>query len=166
VQFSAKILISIISFGFMCLQGCVNPFAPELGDTGGSQIPDAGTIGGMLDLFEYAYNNHDSLIYSQILDSSFVFQYYDAVNSRYDQWYRNTDLKATAGVFNNFQQINLTWYNLPAEDWNFDIEDSLKQVLVNFNLILDNTVLTGFARFDCYKKSGSKFKLMAWKDDF
>jgi len=144
----------------------VNPFAPELGDTGGSQIPNAGTIGGMLELFEYAYNNHDSLIYSQILDSAFVFQYYDAANSMYDQWYRNTDLKATAGLFNNFQQINLNWYNLPAEDWNFDMEDSLKQVLVNFSLILDNTILNGFARFDCYKKPGSQFKLMAWKDDF
>ena len=146
--------------------GCLNPFAPQLGEAGGSQVPDAVTIGGMLELFKYSYITKDSLYYSQLLDSSFVFQYYDAVNSRYDQWYRTTDLKATAGLFSNYEVIDLNWYNLPPGDYNFDFEDSLKQILVNFNLTLDNTVIYGFARFDCYKKSGSKFKIVAWKDDF
>jgi hypothetical protein len=158
--FSTVLVAGIIVFG------CQNPFAPKLGETGGSQIPDASTIGGMLDLFKYAYNSKDSLYYSQVLDSSFVFEYYDWANDRYDQWYRTTDLHATAGLFRNYEVVNLNWYNLPEEDWNFDFEDSLKQILVNFNLTLDNTVIYGFARFDCYKKPGSKFKIMAWKDDF
>jgi hypothetical protein len=145
---------------------CVNPFAPGLGEAGGSGIPEASTIGGMLELFSFAYNTKDSLLYSQLLDSAFVFEYYDVANSRYDQWYRTTDLKATAGLFNNFQVVNLSWYNLPSDEWNFDFEDSLKQILVNFNLTLDNTVLYGFARFDCYKKPGSSFKITAWRDDF
>ena len=151
---------------FLLGTGCLNPFAPQLGEAGDSQVPDASTIGGMLELFKYSYITKDSLYYSQLLDSSFVFQYYDAGNSRYDQWYRTTDLKATAGLFRSFEVIDLSWYNLPAGDYNFDFEDSLKQILVNFNLTLDNTVIYGFARFDCYKKSSSKFKIVAWKDDF
>jgi hypothetical protein len=145
---------------------CVNPFAPALGEAGGTQVPDASTIGGMLELFKYAYTTKDSFVYSQLLDSSFVFEYYDVVNSRYDQWYRTTDLIATAGLFHNFEVIDLNWYNLPQEDWNFAFEDSLKQIIVNFNLILDNTIVYGFARFDCFKKPGSNFKVLAWKDDF
>lgn len=163
--------VSGITAGAVCaaaiiIMACQNPFAPKLGETGGTQVPDASTIGGMLELFKYAYNAKDSLYYSQVLDSAFVFEYYDVLNDRYDQWYRTTDLKATAGMFRNYEVINLNWYNIPEDDWNFVYEDSLKQILVNFNLTLDNTVIYGFARFDCYKKTGSKFKIMAWKDDF
>jgi hypothetical protein len=75
-------------------------------------------------------------------------------------------LKATAGIFQNYEAIDLSWYNLPPEDAEFAYEDSIKQILVNFNLALDNTMIYGFARFDCYKKPNSKFKIMAWKDDF
>ena len=146
--------------------GCLNPFAPESGDVSGSMVPDASNIGGMLELFRYSYNTGDSLYYSQILDSSFVFQYYDAANSRYDQWYRYTDLKATAGMFRSFDVIDLNWYLPDSAVLAFDAEDSLFQFLVNFNLTLDNTVIYGFARFDCYKRLGGKFKLTAWKDDF
>ena len=161
-----RIFAPILTMMLTILVGCVNPFAPELGESEASGIPDASSIGGMLELFEYAYNTKDSLIYSQLLDSSFVFQYYDVNNSRYDQWYRSTDLKATGGLFRNFEVVDLNWYNLPPEDWNFSHEDSLKQIFVNFNLTLDNTVLYGFARFDCFKKPGSTFKITAWKDDF
>ncbi|MBC8203874.1 MAG: hypothetical protein H8E87_00010 [FCB group bacterium] len=146
--------------------GCINPFAPESGDISGSMVPDASTVGGMLELFEYSYNTKDSLYYSQLLDSSFVFQYYDAANSRYDQWYRYTDLKATGGLFRNFEVIDLSWYLPDSAVLAFDYTDSLVQVIVNFNLTLDNTVIYGFARFDCYKRSGGKFKITAWKDDF
>ena len=146
--------------------GCMNPFAPQLGEAGGSQVPDASTVGGMLELFRYSYITKDSLYYSQLLDSSFVFQYYDADNARYDQWYRSTDLKATASIFRNFEVIDLNWYNIPQEDYDFYYEDSLKQILINFNLTLDNVLIYGFARFDCYKKTGSAFKIVAWKDDF
>ncbi len=152
--------------GLVGMVGCINPFAPELGETGNSQVPDASTIGGMLELFEYAYNTHDSLFYSQVLDSSFVFEYYDVANSRYDQWYRTTDLQATAKLFRSYESIDLNWYKIPDPEWNFAVEDSVKQIIVNFDLTLDNTVIYGFARFECYKKPGSKFKIISWKDDF
>ena len=160
---------------FICLalglilvwSGCTNPFAPKLGEAGGSVIPDANTIGGMLELFRYSYNTKDSLYYSQLLDSSFVFEYYDAANSRYDQWYRTTDLKATAGMFNAYDVIDLNWYSLiDTSLWSFAGEGIDTQIVVNYNLTIDNIVLFGFARFDCYKKTGSKFKITAWKDDF
>ena len=146
--------------------GCTNPFAPKLGEAGGSQVPVASTIGGMLELFRYSYNTKDSLYYSQLLDSSFVFEYYDVNNSRYDQWYRTTDLKATAGLFNSYDFIDLNWLNITSDDWDFAFADSLIQISAHFNLYLDNKYITGFARFDCYKKAGSKFKITAWKDDF
>jgi len=146
--------------------GCLNPFAPELGEAGGSQVPQADTIGGMLELFRYAYINKDSLYYSQLLDSAFVFQYYDEANSRYDQWYRQTDLRATAGLFQSFETIDLTWYNLSSEDRDFSLENSLRQILVNFNLRLDSRLIYGFARLDCFKRPGNKFKITAWRDDF
>ena len=148
------------------LSGCTNPFAPTLGDTGASQVPDASTIGGMLELFKYAYNTKDSLFYSQVLDSSFVFEYYDDENSRYDQWYRTTDLKATAGLFNYYEVINLNWYNIDSTIYNFVDSLSQQEFLANFNLTLDNSILYGFARFKCYKNPGSTFKITSWKDDF
>lgn len=159
--------LNLVWISVIILIGCTNPFAPSLGETGGTQVPDASTIGGLLELFKYAYNTKDSLFYSQVLDSSFVFEYYDDANSRYDQWYRTTDLKATAGLFNYYEVINLSWYNLtPPDDWDFALADSLKEIQVNFDLILDNTVLYGFARFKCYKKPGSTFKITSWKDAF
>ena len=145
---------------------CTNPFAPKLGEPGGTSVPDAGTIGGMLELFKYAYNTKDSLIYSTLLDSSFVFQYYDSENSIYDQWYRTSDLKATGGLFRSFNIIDLYWYNIPSTLWTIDTSDSTVDFKAYFNLSLDNTVVTGFARFDCYKKAGSTFKITAWHDDF
>lgn len=166
MRFPLNIFSASAAVIWASLTGCVNPFAPELGETGSSQVPQAVTIGGMLELFRYAYINKDSLYYSQLLDSSFVFQYYDAANSRYDQWYRQTDLKATAGLFRNFETIDLTWYNLSPQDRDFGWEDSLKQILVNFNLTLDNRVIYGFARLDCFKRRGQKFKITAWRDDF
>jgi len=161
------LLLIIIPAVFLFFIACDNPFAPSLGDAGVTQVPQAVTIGGMLELFRYAYNTKDSLYYSQILDSAFVFEYYDVVNSRYDQWYRTTDLKATAGLFHNYEVIDLNWYNLPdTADYNFAEENSVKEIIVNFNLMLDNTLLYGFARFECYKRTGSTFKILSWKDDF
>ncbi len=166
MKLKTGIFLAAITMLAAVLINCTNPFAPKLGESGSSSVPDAGTIGGMLELFKYAYNTKDSLNYSQLLDSAFVFQYYDAEHSIYDQWYRMTDLKATGGLFRSFDVIDLSWYNLPEATWNYDEEETPIQILVNFNLTLNNTVLYGFARFDCYKKAGSTFKITAWRDDF
>jgi len=151
--------------------GCLNPFAPVLGDPSASLWTDQQTVGELLDNFRNAYNLQDSLRYSNCLSANFVFYYYDVENSRDDQWGRDTDLKATGGLFRSFDEVHLTWYAIPATISEFSQGDSSLEFDLSFSLSLygsggtSSYDLYGFARFTVLKETGDQFRIISWKDN-
>ena len=69
------LLLLIIFFQLYCF----NPFAPELNNNVdlSNVITEQQTPGEVLQNFRYAYTFKDSLLYSDVLDDSFVFEYFD-----------------------------------------------------------------------------------------
>ena len=86
--------------------GCLNPFAPIEGDVGETVWSDQRTVRGLLDNFALSYDYRDSLRYSDCLDESFVFRYYNAERGYYDSWFRETDLITTGGMFRAFDLLS------------------------------------------------------------
>ncbi len=149
------------------LASCLNPFAPVEGEVGGRIWHSQMTIGGLLNNFAQSYNYRDSLHYADCIDETFVFHYYDVENARFDQWFRETDLKATAGLFRNFEQIDLEWNHIPIWVENFEQPDTTVQFVVRFNLTLDaEAPLMGYAHFSVRRDEENVFKVLVWRDDF
>ncbi len=151
----------------MLINSCLNPFAPVEGDVGSATWSSQNTIGGLLNNFELSYDYRDSLHYADCLDETFVFKYYDASNGRYDQWYRETDLKATGGLFRSFERIDLEWNSVPIWVENFEKADTTVQFVVRFNLTLDSDApLMGYAHFTVKRDPLDVFRVLEWRDDF
>jgi len=148
------------------LTSCLNPFAPVEGDAGSTTWSSQTTIGGLLDNFALAYDYRDSLHYADCLDESFVFYYYDVANGRYDQWYRDTDLKATGGLFRSFNRIDLEWSLIPEWVKPFEQPDTTVGFVVRFNLIYGNEApLMGYAHFTVRRERQDVFRVLEWRDD-
>ncbi|NQU04523.1 MAG: hypothetical protein HQ568_00410 [Calditrichaeota bacterium] len=162
-------IILMFSLGFITA-GCLNPFAPVEGDVGETVWSDQTTVRGLLDNFALSYDYRDSLRYSDCLDESFVFRYYDAENGYYDSWFRETDLKTTGGMFRAFDRINLEWNMIPDTVDNYDQAEQKPgslEFIVRFNLSLGNEApLMGYAVFTTSMGVDSRFRIIEWRDDF
>jgi hypothetical protein len=162
-----QVVAALILALALLLAGCVNPFAPSLGGSTGSLWTDASSVGGLLQNFTTAYQLADSLQYADLLDEQFQFQYYDPNLQRTDGWYRDTDLRATARMFRSFHQVSLIWGGLTPADSAISTPDSMVEIRVRYQLVLDElSPLLGFARFTLFKPSGGKFRIVLWRDDF
>ncbi len=149
------------------ITGCLNPFAPIEGDFGEMIWSEQKTVGGLLDNFALSYDYRDSLHYADCLDESFEFRYYDVNAGHFDRWFRETDLRATGGMFHAFDRIDLEWNSVPDIVDTFSVPDDTLNFLVGFNLTLGNEVqLMGYARFSVSMKPDSPFRILAWRDDF
>jgi hypothetical protein len=168
-----KLTATIFAFllQLILLSGCLNPFAPELGNPTQSLWTDQQTVGELLENFRNAYNLQDSLRYSHCLSDNFVFYYHDVENEIDDQWGRDTDLKTTGGLFRTFDDVRLTWYALPDTITQFAQEAVDKEFDISFNLSLYGQGgssaydLYGFARFTVRKDPGAQFRILTWKDN-
>jgi len=174
------LLIVILFF----VVSCSNIFAPKLGEISGDTdlvITDQSTPEDVLTNFRYAYVFHDSLVYSRIIDSSFVFTYYDpdaGGSGRYESWGRNPELKTTASLFRIFDNINLIWnstvdstYRLQVSaDSSIDTTRAAANYAIiskSFELSLDQDIsITGNAVFHMRKSSGDeKWRITHWIDE-
>ncbi|MEJ2054119.1 MAG: hypothetical protein P8X42_09390 [Calditrichaceae bacterium] len=154
------------------LIACSNPFAPELskGD------PDAGLIitaqrspQEVLTNFSFAYNFKDSLVYSDLLDSSFIF-----ISKNYNtdpvtdiNWGRDVDIRTTNRMFNFFQSLDLVWGRSVNESF-LDEDSLLYELTTNFQLTIDGgteySTITGTALFHFIKKPSGIWKITRWED--
>lgn len=168
-RIAATILATALLLALTC--GCLNPFAPALGDPSQSLWTEQQTVGELLENFRNSYNLRDSLRYSHCLADNFIFYYHDVENDRDDQWGRDTDLKTTGGLFRNFDDVRLTWYAIPdtisdfaaaAAPMEFDISFSLSLYASGGNSAYD---LYGFAHFTVLKSPGDQFRILSWKDN-
>lgn len=151
--------------------GCVNPFAPEIKTGGYSSvliITDQQNPDEVLTNFSYAYNFKDSLVYSDLLDSSFLF-----ISKNYATdpvtdltWGRDIDIQTTVGLFRHFQNINLVWGGTIFQYYFQD--SSVAEIKKTFQLTLNGGVeippINGEALFNFAKKSSGIWKITRWED--
>ena len=153
---------------------CLNPFAPSL-DEGGlaaDLLTDQSTPEGTLTNFKYAYIFKDSLLYSNLLDSAFVFQYFDpeqGASGIFVSWTRETDLKTTGRLLRTFDSINLEWLNTVFTSRDVVDSDTLETISKSFQLDLADAdfrfSVNGFAIFKFRRtKSDAKWRIVQWLD--
>jgi hypothetical protein len=168
VNLMMKSLLFLLLF---YLYSCVNPFAPKETDDPrgtGEIITDQRTPEEVLTNFRYAYNFKDSLVYSDILDNSFLF-----ISKNYTTdpvtditWGRDVDIKTTVGLFHHFQTIDLMWggtiYKYYSEDSTvFEIKNTFQLTL---NGGKDIPTLNGEALFYIRKEESGIWRIIRWED--
>ena len=162
-----KRIISVLLLLF--LFGC-NPFAPDLIDSGtqfgfitGQKTPDE-----VLTNFEYAYDSQDSLTYSDVLDSSFIFisKNYSTTPPTDINWGRDVDIRATAGLFRHFNVIELDWGGKLSEG--LDGDSTSYEIKITFQLTLDGgsniPTIKGEALFNFIRNKSKVWKITRWED--
>lgn len=159
-------IIMILQFG-----SCVNPFAPKLTnnlDTEGFIIKPQENPEEVLHNFRLAYTFKDSLLYSNTLDTSFIFVYFDyehETSGQYVNWGRDEDLKTTGMLFRNFHIIDLVW-NTTLFSW--QAEDT-GEIGKGFNLSLvgenGSYKVSGVALFSFRKGYDGVWRISRWRDE-
>ncbi len=167
IRNKAICLFLLVSFAGCFSSACLNPFAPEEGDLSGDLWDPQVTVGGLLRNFETSYSLRDSLRYSDLLAEEFEFRFFDVNNARYDQWYRDTELRATAGMMRAVDRLDLRWGAIPASLDTFAQQDTTIEFNVNFSLTVgDYSPLFGTARFRARTQEDGLFRLVMWQDDY
>ncbi|MEM1126216.1 MAG: hypothetical protein AAGI71_06150 [Bacteroidota bacterium] len=117
------------------LAGC-NPFAPALeeGNAFGDLLGDPTTVEGFFTNFQNAYELRDLSLYEPLLDSSFVFLYYDFDAQVDREWRFSQELESTRRLFQNATLIQLRWNQVLSQDV-FD-EGRQARVVRSFNLVI------------------------------
>ena len=151
--------------------GCDNPFAPAL--TKSNQqvfniVTQQRSPVEALTNFRYAYAFKDSLIYSDLLDSTFIFlsKNYGTNPPTDINWGRDVDIKTTIGLFRHFEVLELIWGTILFYEYSLDSAQS--EIKVTFQLTFDGgteiPTLKGEALFNFQKKSSGRWTITRWED--
>jgi hypothetical protein len=162
----------IILFTFIILSisvGC-NPFAPgeSEGEGGDFLLTDQTTPDKVLQNFQYAYTFKDSLVYSELLDSTFIFisENFNISPPEPIVWGRDQELKTTGRMFRIINTIDLTWNNRPLQDPPQGV--NITESRITFTLTLDGgstiPTLIGEVLFT-FVKRGERWFISRWKDE-
>ncbi|MBD3288750.1 hypothetical protein GF337_08115 [candidate division KSB1 bacterium] len=160
--------IIFISFSYL---SCLNPFAPKLQESLdlSQLITEQKSPDEVLTNFKYAYTFKDSSLYADLLDSSFVFLYFDpnyGSSGRFVSWGRDVDLLTTGRLFRNFTVIDLIWH---STIYSFE-EENFSEMSKSFQLSLVNDQesinISGNAIFSFVKnEKDEKWRIVRWKDE-
>lgn len=179
--------ILVLLLMLLCASGCRNIFAPALGNLdGGNSIYrlDLASPADVLHNFRYAYIYRDSLMYAMLLDSEFVFVYYqpstESGTGHYDSWMRDTELRATGRLLGAFSYIDLIWQStldsayyemqgdsvIRRENDRFE-SANYADISRSYQLTLgDYYTLMGDAAFRFRKDSEGKWRIFRWEDKY
>jgi len=164
--FQLFIIISFLIFIY-----CFNPFAPKIDQSGGESlvITEQQSPEEVLQNFVYAYTFKDSLVYANLLDSSFVFVYFDpnlGSSGRFVSWGRDVDLRTTGRLFKNFETITLIWNTTIYQIENDNTAEHSKTLQLNLFGKSGDFNLSGNAIFN-FKLSpyDKKWRITRWKDE-
>ncbi|TFH01618.1 MAG: hypothetical protein E4H13_04405 [Calditrichales bacterium] len=158
-----RIFIFILSIFFIIC--CVNPFAPGISD---SDKIESGIVTGqkspreVLTNFRYAYVFKDSLIYSDVLDSSFLFisKNYGTTPPTEIIWGRDVDIKTTMGLFRHFDALELNWGDT--------LSSTPNSIEITFQLTLDGgkeiPTIKGEAIFNFVQNADGMWRIERWED--
>lgn len=150
---------------------CFNPFAPELERNagGGLRITGQTTPEEVLENFVYAYTLKDSLVYDGLLDSSFVFVYFDpnlGSSGLYASWNRDVELRTTGRLFRNFETLTLVWDSTIYENVDATSAELAKTLHLHLFGSRGEFNLTGNAIFNMRKSAfDQKWRITRWKDE-
>ncbi len=158
----AALIILIIS-----LLSCINPFAPKIDNSLGSEsslISDQKSIQGVFDNFQYAYTFKDTTIYGKLLSSDFTFVYRDYTNEIDVAWGRDEEMKVTNGLFNNSERIDLIWNNI------ISTTNDSTNIVRSFNLTVtfnptDIIFVDGRVNLNLKKNAENKWQIINWIDE-
>ncbi len=151
--------------------GCFNPFAPALRQGTGDEliITEQKTPEEVLQNFRYAYTFKDSLLYANLLDSSFIFVFFDpnqGTSGLFMSWGRDVDLRATGRMFRSFDVIDLTWN---STIYSFEEENTAelsKSFSINFSAAFAEYRVSGSAIFSFRRCAhDGKWRITRWKDE-
>ncbi len=150
--------------------GC-NPFAPALEDVDvfSALTGDPRTIDGFFQRFQYAYEVRDISLYEPLLDSSFVFIYYDFNAQIERQWGFAQELRVTRRLFDEASLIRLQWNQLIAQ--NVTSEGRKARVIRSFGLTValqDGEVFRGDGNVNFLlvrPDTLSPWRLLRWRDE-
>ncbi len=169
--FKSNIFICLPNFWFLLNVGCFNPFAPELDKTLDTSniITEQKTSDEVLQNFKYAYTFKDSLLYSDVLDEAFVFEYFDpnlGSSGGFVTWGRDVELKTTGRLFRTFDVIELIWLNTIFSRRTGNKEEIFIRFSLNlfgseFNFIVTGTAIFTFAQ----REVDGKWRIVHWKDE-
>ncbi len=148
--------------------GCLNPFAPRLGDAAESEIcTDLRTIENVFCAFRNAYAFKDTTLYGAVISPAFTFVYTDYERAVDVAWGRDDEMRTTYGLFQSAQSLTLTWNDLLTSQG----DDTLWRVVRGFNLTVtfnpsDITRVDGYANFTLGRAaSGEDWKIVRWRDE-
>jgi len=160
----------VVSFCLLFL-GCWNPFAPKLINSLESSdliLAPQESPQEVLQNFRVAYTFRDSLLYSDLLDTAFLFVYFDpneGTSGRFVSWERETDLRTTGRLFRHFQIVELVWKTTFYE-WK---DQEKGEISKGFDLTLiseeNEYRLSGRVIFSFRKCADAKWRITRWKDE-
>lgn len=166
-----NVFITGVVLLYVFILGCVNPFAPRLTtslETEDYIVTPQKTPGETLQNFKVAYTFRDSLLYSNLLDTAFLFVYFDPAeetSGSFVSWGREVDLVTTGRLFRHFHVVDLVWnttlYEQQAEETG--------EIGRGFNLTLvgesGDYKLSGVALFSFRRCNDGKWRITRWKDE-
>ncbi len=168
-------LFSVLLIGFTWLH-CANPFAPALADdnTGqGGILTDQENPEQVLRNFEFAYSFKDSLVYSELLDSTFIFISTDFNVSPPEpiNWGRDQERRVGGRMFRFFSTLDLT-FNEPVRSDTLlrdDLGEAIRvQETLTFTLTLDGgsniPVFNGEVVFQFVLRDDERWYISRWED--
>ncbi|GBD90504.1 hypothetical protein BMS3Abin04_01221 [bacterium BMS3Abin04] len=166
VKLNKHIILVLIILIFSLLS-CINPFAPKIDNSLGSEsslISDQKSIQGVFDNFQYAYTFKDTTIYGKLLSSDFTFVYRDYTNEIDVAWGRDEEMKVTNGLFNNSERIDLIWNNI------ISITNDSSNIVRSFNLTVtfnptDIIFVDGRVNLNLKKNAENKWQIVNWIDE-
>lgn len=158
---------------WLLLLGCVNPFAPRLDKSKSSAdiITQQKAPEEVLQNFKYAYTFKDSLLYADLLDSSFVFEYFDpdqGPSGEFVSWTREVDLRTTGRLLRAFDVIDLVWADSSVSYSLIEGDQAL--LYRDFNLKLSNFdfkfSIIGYAVLSMRRNPhDDKWRITHWVDE-
>lgn len=150
---------------------CFNPFAPQLERNNGTglRLTEQRSPEEVLENFIYAYTLKDSLVYDNLLDSSFVFVYFDpnlGSSGLFASWNRDVELKTTGRLFRNFETLNLVWDTTIYEFKEAETAELGKTLHLHLFGSRGEYNLTGNAIFNLRRSPyDQKWRITRWKDE-
>jgi hypothetical protein len=153
---------------FVSISGCINPFAPRLGEALEAELcTDLTSVENVFCVFRNAYSFRDTTLYSSIISPSFSFVYTDYDRAVDVTWGRDDELRSTYGLFQSVQSLTLTWNNLLTSEGN----DTLWKAIRSFNLTVtfnpsDITRIDGYANMTFARPSrDADWQIVRWRDE-
>lgn len=165
----SRLLVFSILLAVFTLSACWNPFAPSEGVLEGEVnllLTEQRSPDEVLQNFRYAYIYRDSVAYSELLDTSFIFLYWDpdlGGTGGNDYWARDTELRTTGRLFRTFDHFTLVWNATIATDTS---QSGVISLTKTFDLSIGGEYfLTGNAIFDFIDDAQGVWRIKRWQDE-